>query len=213
MDKIGFLFDLDGVLIDSEKEYTKIWTEINKAFPTGKDNLAYIIKGQTLNQILTEHFTEDDRQGVTDMLHTLEKEMVYSYCRHAANFLETLKMCKIKVAVVTSSDNVKMEHLYKDLPDFREKVAIIIDASQVEKSKPDPEGYLKGALSLGVNIKNCVVFEDSVQGVIAGKAAGAYVVGIIGTKSKEELLPYSDLLVNSLEEIELKELITVLKNR
>ena len=57
-DKIGFLFDLDGVLIDSETEYTRIWTEIEQRFPTGIADFAIKIKGQTLLQLL-EDLNED----------------------------------------------------------------------------------------------------------------------------------------------------------
>lgn len=213
MNKIAFLFDLDGVLIDSEKEYTRIWEEIDKHFPTGVENFPLLIKGQTLNKILTDHYSENIRPQVSDLLHLLEKQMVYSYCPGAREFLETLKSRGHSIAVVTSSDEVKMSHLYEDVKDFEEKINLLIDATKVERSKPDPQGYLLAAQGLNADIRNCVVFEDSVQGVKAGRASGAYVIGITGTKTREELSPHSDIVVESLAEIDLNGLETILKTR
>ena len=53
--KYGFLFDLDGVLIDSEGEYSKIWAQVNREYPSGIDNLEEVIKGCTLDKILADH--------------------------------------------------------------------------------------------------------------------------------------------------------------
>lgn len=211
MEEIGFLFDLDGVLIDSEREYTRIWNEIEKTFPTGKRDFALSIKGQTLSKILKDNYPDEIREKVSDLLHRLEKEMVYSYCAHAEDFLNHLKKKGIKIAVVTSSDEVKMAHLFKDIPEFQNKVDVIIDASKVTRSKPDPEGYLRAAKELGVDIYNCIVFEDSVQGVKAGCFSGAFTVGMEGTKPRAELEPYTDLVVSSFADIDIDELIEMVK--
>lgn len=211
---IGFLFDLDGVLIDSEKEYTRIWDEIENEIPTGKREFALSIKGQTLNKILNENYKDaETREKVSELLHNKEREMKYGYCNGAEEFLKLLSSQNYKTALVTSSDVVKMNHLYSDLPDFQHYMDVVVDASKVVNSKPDPEGYLLAADSLGLDIKRCAVFEDSVQGVKAGRASGAFVIGVVGTKSYDELLPFSDIMVNSLKEINLDELIVTLAER
>lgn len=201
MNFTGFLFDLDGVLIDSEREYSKIWNAIESKYPTGQEKFALKIKGQTLNKILEENYPEEIRHDVSRMLHELESEMTYTYCEGAESFLDFLNSRCDKIALVTSSDGKKMAHLYSDIPDFKSKVNVIIDSTKVKKSKPDPEGYLLAAKELGLDIRDCVVFEDSVQGVRAGRASGAFVVGIAGTKTREELEPYSDIVVDSLSEV------------
>jgi beta-phosphoglucomutase len=63
----------------------------------------------------------------------------------------------------------------------------ILDDSFVSKGKPDPEIYLKSAAALGLEPRNCVVFEDSLSGVKAGKAAGCKVVGLTTTHTNDEL--------------------------
>lgn len=213
MDKIGFLFDLDGVLADSENEYTRIWNEIDRRYPSGVDNFALAIKGQTLSKILADNYPEDIRPLVNDLLHRLEKEMKYSYCKGARECLSAIRQRGIPAALVTSSDEVKMAHLYKDMPDIRDFLKDVIDASRVSKSKPDPEGYVLGAEALGVPTSRCAVVEDSVQGVRAGRASGAYVVGITGTKSREDLAPYCDIVLDSLDQLDIDHISTILSTR
>lgn len=202
MNNIGFLFDLDGVLIDSESEYTRIWEEIERHFPTGVKDFASVIKGMTLDKILNDYFPEPaNRPEVERLLYKMEKEMTYRFCPGVEDFLHEMREAEIPAAVVTSSNGDKMAHLYQDIPYFRDLFPIIIDSSKVSRSKPDPEGYLLAAQTIGVRPQNCIVFEDSVQGVMAGNRAGAFVVGVCGTKKAEELSPHSHLLIYSFEEI------------
>ena len=212
--KTGFLFDLDGVIIDSENQYTKIWAQINREFPTGIEDLEHKIKGSTLTKILEENYpTEEIRQSVASRLHQLENRMHYEYLPYARNFLLMLKEKNLPCVLVTSSDNQKMQHLWEEIPELQNLFDYIITGDKVTKSKPDPEGYLLGASKIGVNPQNCVVFEDSLQGVMAGKNAGSFVVGVCGTNTPETLAPYSHILINDFSEIDLDNLIQKLKER
>lgn len=212
-DTIGCLFDLDGVLVDSERIYTKIWESIEKQWPTGIENFAYKIKGTTLEDILTRYFPEDIRGKVTDELIRLEGMMIYGPLPGAVEFLDKLRERDIPVALVTSSNNLKMEHLWQDMPDFRSRFNLIITGDVVTNSKPDPEGYLKAAHGLGVKPQRCAVFEDSLQGVKAGRAAGAFVVGVAGTLKAEDIAPYCDIVVNAVAEVDVDKLVETLQSR
>lgn len=206
--KYGFLFDLDGVLIDSEKEYSRIWATVNSEYPTGVADLEVKIKGCTLDKILDDYYPDmATRKNVVDRLYELEGKMHYEYLPGAYELLSALKDGNYSAAMVTSSNDDKMRHLDEELPDIRSFFNAIVTADQITKSKPNPEGYLKGAELLERDIENCVVFEDSLQGVKAGKAAGALVVGVTGTLPREVLMPYSDMVVDSLAEIDLNDLI------
>ena len=198
---IACLFDLDGVLVDSERIYTKIWEAIEKQWPTGIENFAYKIKGTTLEDILERHFPEEAREDITKELLRLEGMMIYGPMPGAIEFIDALKAKGIPVALVTSSNGLKMDHLWHDMPGFKEKFDVIITGDEVSNSKPDPEGYLAAAKALGVDPKRCAVFEDSLQGVKAGKAAGAFVIGIAGTLKASDIQPYSDIVVNAVADI------------
>lgn len=210
---IACLFDLDGVLVDSERIYTKIWEAIEKQWPTGIDSFAYKIKGTTLEDILERYFPETVREDVTKELIRLEGMMIYGPLPGAIEFLDALKEKGIPIALVTSSNALKMDHLWHDMPGFKDKFDVIITGDEVSNSKPDPEGYLAAAAALGVDPQRCAVFEDSLQGVKAGKAAGAFVIGIAGTLKAEDIQPYSDIVVNAVANINPERLAEILKER
>lgn len=212
--EIGCLFDLDGVIIDSERLYTKIWEAIETQWPTGIDNFPYKIKGTTLEDILDRYFPDPEVQRqVVDELYRLEGLMIYQPLPCALEFLESLRNVGIPTALVTSSNDKKMAHLWSDMPELKKDFRVIITGDEVHNSKPDPEGYLTAAREIGVNAKHCAVFEDSLQGVKAGRAAGAYVVGVAGTLKAEDIAPYCDKVVYNLDEVDIDELADILKNR
>lgn len=111
-------------------------------------------------------------------------------------FLTELAKAGIPSAIVTSSDNAKMEKLFARRPWLRDKVTKIITADLVTKSKPDPQPYLIGAEAIGVPIEDCFVFEDSVNGLKSAKASGATVVGLVTTNPKEIVAEFADILTD-----------------
>lgn len=212
--KIAFLFDLDGVLIDSESEYTKIWTEINRQFPSGYNNLASRIKGMTLDNILSTYYPDEKlKEKITSLLYKMEAEMIYKWLPGAKELIVNLKDNNISRVLVTSSDNKKMAHLREEIPELEGLFTKIVTANLITKSKPDPEGYLLGAKLVEADPANCVVFEDSMQGVKAGRNSGALVIGVAGTLQAETIEPYCDTVINTLENIDYKSICEYLENR
>lgn len=212
--KIGFLFDLDGVIIDSEREYDKIWESLNQEFPTGVFNLQKKIKGCTLKKILDDYYKDSEtRKAVEERLHFLEKKMTYSYLGGAQQFLKELRRKSLATALVTSSDWEKMRNLVSQIPGILDYFDFVVTGNLVTKSKPDPEGYLLAASQIGIDPANCIVFEDSLQGVKAGRASKAYVVGIYGTLEAETISPYCDIVVGDLAEIHLADLMERVMSR
>lgn len=184
--KTGVLFDLDGVLVDSEGEYTKFWGGMGRRYNVGGETFASDIKGTTLTEIL-KAFPESEREGIVRELHEFEKNMTYPWIAGAEAFVKALAAAGIPFAIVTSSDEVKMNYLFKAHPELKEMVGALVTAGLVTNSKPDPEGYLKGASMIGVPIEDCFVFEDSMQGLEAGRRSGATVIGLATTNSRERI--------------------------
>lgn len=202
--KIGILFDLDGVLIDSERKYSEIWRRINEDYPTGVKNLERVIKGTTLPDILMRYFPDETiRKQVAERCVYEEANMTYELNVGAKELLEEIKRRGIPMAMVTSSDAVKMAHLWELLPDLRQYFDTIIASEQVTRSKPDPEGYLKAAHNIGVEATNCIVVEDSLQGIKAGKNAGALTIGITETMGRETIEGAADIIIDSISELNL----------
>ncbi len=194
----GALFDLDGVLIDTEGIYTQIWTDIESHFPTGIANFAYVIKGNTLPRILDKYFRHEDHAAIKIMLKEHEDSMPYPVFPGVMEFLHFLKEKEVPMAIVTSSGDAKMELIRRRNPEFMACFDALITDSKVEHSKPHPDPYLKGAQALGVAPEQCVVFEDSYSGLQAGRAAGAYVVALSTTNPADTLTDKADLVVASL---------------
>ena len=188
MNKIGVLFDLDGVLIDSESVYTKFWAAAEKLYPPGIDNFAIKIKGTTLPDILSRYFPDIEVQKkLMKMINDFEASMQYIPFEEAMRFVDELSAANIPTAIVTSSSKLKMEKLYAQNPGFKEKFNAVITSDLVTYSKPHPQPYLLGAEALGVAPQNCFVFEDSLLGIESGNNAGATVIGLATT------LPYSQI--------------------
>lgn len=200
----GVLFDLGGVLIDSETEYTRIWNLIDSEFPTGVKDFARKIKGTSLENILSTYYPDEAlRSRVEARLYEEEGKMDYNYCPGARELLEELKEDGIPTALYTSSNDIKMSHLYEQHPEFKGFLDTIVTADMITHSKPDPEGYKLAASKLGLPSERCVIVEDALSGVKAGRAAGGKVIGVAGTLPAEVLAPYCDMVVDSLEEVNL----------
>ena len=198
----GALFDLDGVLINTEPLYTAFWEQVGHKHQLPSPTFAYDIKGTTLKDILSRYFpdkaTQDD---LVNMVHQFEDNIVYPVFDGVKEFLDSLQAAGWKIAIVTSSDNTKMEYLFNQLPWMKSRFDVIVTGSMVSRSKPDPEGYLTAARLLGCSPENCVVFEDSFQGLEAGRRAGAKVVALATTNSRESLAGKADLIIDSFQEL------------
>lgn len=199
----GALFDLDGVLVDSEGIYTEFWKEIDKDFPTGVDNFALVIKGTTLKNILATYFSEDDYPEILRRLKKQEQEMVYRLFAGAEEVLTRLRAEGWRIAIVTSSNPAKMDGLFTQVPKLRTLVDTVITDQDVQRSKPDPQGYLLAASRLGCNPADCLVFEDSLQGIEAGHRSGARVIGIATTNSRSTVEEVADLTLDTIADFDL----------
>lgn len=202
----GILFDLDGVLIDSETSYTRFWDSIEREFPTGIPDYALAIKGQTLSKILGNYPDAETRARIMDRIHDFESNMRYGINPGVIEFLSDIRAHGVKTAIVTSSDDVKMSFLFEQLPQLRPYFDCVVDGSMVSHSKPHPEPYLTGAACLDLNPRDCVVFEDSFQGMESGKAAGCAVVGVATTFPEIRVREHVHTVIDTFEDITLSRL-------
>jgi len=193
------LFDLDGVVFDTEPQYTVFWGEQCRLYHPEHPGLEQEIKGSTLTQIYDCWFSGPllkEQPVITERLNAYERQMDYDYIEGFIAFVEDLHKNGVKTAVVTSSNLPKMESVYQKQPGFKSLFDAILTSEDFERSKPDPDCYLKASLKLGVEPDECVVFEDSVNGLRSGVAANMKVVGLLTTNPLEVVAPLSDLQVS-----------------
>jgi len=190
------LFDLDGVILDTESQYTIFWSRIMQEYK-GDASLALNIKGSTLESILASYFSgrQAEQEKIKLELDSFEQVMKMNYISGLPEFINDLKMHKVKCAVVTSSNRAKMQAVYQQHPELKTLFDEVLTAEQFSRSKPAPDPYLLGAEVFNTLPQNCFVFEDSFNGLASGRAAGMHVVGLATTNSAEKIKPYADIVI------------------
>lgn len=189
------LFDLDGVILDTEGSYTAFWDDYGSRHFSEKD-FGLKIKGQTLVKILGDYFPEEnERKAITDDINDFERNMSYPFVPGVENYIKSLKSNGIRTAVVTSSNLLKMENVYRCHPGFREMFDIILTSEDFSESKPSPYCYLKAMRLFGAGPEDCVVFEDSLAGLQSARASGAFVTALTTTNPEEVVRNYADLVI------------------
>lgn len=192
------LFDLDGVVFDTEPQYTVFWGGQCRRYHPEHPGLEYEIKGQTLDQIYERWWTgelEAEREAVTRSLNEFEAQMSYNYIDGFADFIADLRSHGIKTAVVTSSNIPKMDSVCRTRPELRTLFDDILTSEDFAESKPSPDCYLRAAARFGATPQECVVFEDSINGLRSGRAANMFVVGLVTTNPLEAVAPLSHLQI------------------
>ncbi len=203
------LFDLDGVVFDTEPQYTVFWGAQCREFHPEHPGLEHEIKGQTLMQIYERHFSgelEPARSLITERLNAYEAQMDYIYIDGLQAFIDDLHRNGVKTAVVTSSNRPKMEQVFLRHPEFKTLFDAILTSEDFAESKPSPDCYLRGAARFAAAPADCVVFEDSFNGLRSGKAAGMFVVGLATTNSSESIKSLSDCQIDNYKDFDYKKL-------
>lgn len=180
----GYLFDLDGTIIDSEPWHKKTEIETFGRFGAdlGPDDLLPFT-GNTLPQLLAGmelhhgvRMSQDEfREHAEPLITTYIRERMERF-EDAFDFICLLKGAR--KAIVTSSAPWYVDAVKIRFPEIFEAFDAILCQADVTHGKPHPEGYRLAASKLGTTPEKCVVFEDSQNGVRAGLAAGCYVVGV-----------------------------------
>lgn len=194
------LFDLDGVVFDTEPQYTVFWGSQCKEFHPEHPGLENEIKGQTLTQIYDKWFSGElmsARDIVTRRLNEYEAQMDYPYVAGFLDFVHELRSNGLKTAVVTSSNRPKMEVVYRKRPEFIGLFDAVLTSEDFAESKPSPDCYLRGAARFDARPDECVVFEDSINGLRSGRSAGMLVVGLTTTNRRERIQSLSDYQIDN----------------
>lgn len=201
MAKTAFLFDLDGVLVDTAVFHFQAWRRLTQDLGFDIDEefnetLKGISRMDSLDRILAKGnitLSQDEKNTYATRKNEWYLELVNQMTPEdvlpgVEKFLQDSKKQGIKIALGSASKNAQI---------ILEKTQILhyfdalIDGNHVSKSKPDPEVFLKGAEALGVSNEECVVFEDAFAGIEAAKAAGMYAVGI----GSQEVLNNADVII------------------
>jgi beta-phosphoglucomutase len=184
----GFLFDLDGVLVDTAQYHFLAWqrmaSELGIHFGEAEnEQLKGVSRAESLNRILAwggKALSDAEKQHWMTLKNEWYLELVRGmpandYLPGAHEFLVASRAAGIKVALGSASKNAP---LILERLGWMPLFDALVDGNVVTASKPDPEVFLEGARRLGLQPEECVVFEDSEAGVEAARRGGMKVVGI-----------------------------------
>lgn len=186
--KIAVLFDFDGVVMDTESQYSVFWHKMGVDY-LGISDLEDRVKGQTLKYIYDMFFAgmTSQQDEITKALNRFEQEMDYEYVPGVEAFIADLRRHGVKMAVVTSSNDQKMAAVYRKHLEVKSMFDRILTADMFAHSKPAPDCFLLGMEVFGTTPATTYVFEDSFNGLKAGMASGATVIGLATTNTREEI--------------------------
>lgn len=207
---LGVMFDMDGVLVDSERLHVQADAETFRRYgleiPPDAWTTIFGMKSEDgLQSILERYGTGKEN------VERLAREKRNRYFELAEDGLDLIPGAKeyvlycrgrsLRTAVVTSGK------AYYQLP-FLERMGVlslfdaVVTGDEVSKGKPDPEAYLLASSRLGISPARCLVIEDADNGIRSAKAAGCKAIGITTTLSRETLLSVgADLVVDGFREL------------
>ena len=210
---IAALFDFDGVVVDTEPQYTLFWDEKGQKYHPEISEFGLRIKGQTLTQIYSQYFLHPTglQSEITRELLDFETRMSFEFIPGVVDFMKELRRKGVKIAIVTSSNDQKMANAHRALPELKSMVDAIITADKVTHSKPHPECFLLGAETLQMPIDRCIVFEDSFHGLESGNRAGMKVIGLATTNPASSIVDKASLVIPDFVDFTYEKMVTVLE--
>lgn len=186
------LFDLDGVLIDSNIEIENFWKNW-----AAKENIIFTnetleknILGRTTLETINElflHSSEHIKKEIYRSAVDFDMNMHPDLMKDADRFLRELARFSEKIALVTSSPKIRAKRILERHNIYSHFVNSVT-GEDVITGKPDPEPYLLGASKLNVNPQECLVFEDSNNGILSALAAGMYVIAVGNEMRNEKII-------------------------
>lgn len=197
------LFDLDGVIIDTESQYSQFWGSIGRTYLPEIPDFAERIKGTTLDSIYKNWFAhlESKQSEIDRALNEFEQKMQYAYIQGVLPFIKTLRKDGIKTAIVTASNDAKMKRVLSIHPEMQVLFDRILTSEDYSTGKPAPDCYLEGARVFGARPAECIVFEDSINGLHAARSSGAFVVALTTTNPYEAVAPLADYVIEDFRQL------------
>ncbi|HOK43335.1 MAG TPA: HAD family phosphatase [Thermoclostridium caenicola] len=210
----ALVFDMDGVIIDSEPIQCEIAVAVMRSFgaePSPSELYEFIgVTNQTMWPILKER--HNIKASVEELL---ERQQEYKKKRFfqepieaidgIGDLVKTAVAKGLKIALATSSPRYFAEHILKTtglMPYFD----VMVTADDITRSKPDPEIYLKAAQHLGIEPAACVAIEDAELGIQSAKSAGMRVIAFKNPNSGRQDTSKADFVVTSIRDIDLDKL-------
>jgi len=215
--RMGVIFDLDGVLVDTGWAHKQSWYDLaQKEGFSMTDKFFYSTFGmqnyQIIPMLLGRDVASDEVNRLSDWKEQRYREIIAEKlvpAKGAKSLLCDLKSEHFLLAVGSSAPRANLE-LALERTGLQEYFDAYVTGQDVTNGKPSPDTFLKAAEKLSLGAESCIVVEDAVQGVEAGKAAGMPVVAVTTTRSRADL-HRADIIVDSLAQLQARQFIDLLR--
>jgi HAD superfamily hydrolase (TIGR01509 family) len=209
------IFDMDGVIIDSEPFYQEVQInlfqkmgitvppeEYNTFIGAGMREMWNMIK---FSRNLTQPIEELIKLNNNVLLEYFKKSASLAPTLNFTNFLASVQAAGMKTAVASSTTKPIIEIILKKLEVYH-LFDIIVSGDEVENGKPAPDIFVETATRLNVKPSDCIAVEDSFNGVKAANAAGMYCLGYHNPNSGSQDISAADEIINSFSNINIEDL-------
>ena len=214
----GVIFDLDGVLVDTGEFHRQSWYDLAKREGFAmSDELFYSTFGmqnyQIIPMLVGREVTAEELERFSQWKEQRYRELISGKLKlldGVKELIEDLKRAGFLLAIGTSTPLVNLKFMLENVP-VDGWFDAYVTGEDVQRGKPEPDTFIMAAEKLSLPREDCVVVEDAVQGVAAGKAAEMAVVAVTTTRERKELAE-ADLIVDSLAELKAEDFEKLLGN-
>ena len=212
----GLIFDMDGTMVDNMMVHHEAWQRklaslgIEMSMAEVKEHI-HGVNEEILERLFGNRFTPEERKRIA-----WEKELEYreifadrlQLINGLDLFLAETHQAGMAMAIGTAAPPENVDFVLDRL-NLRSYFTGIIHARHVSKGKPDPETFVMAAQTIGIPVRNCLVFEDSLAGAQTAKNAGCHSIIVTSTHAREEFQEFDHILkfINDFSEITLKEIL------
>ncbi len=187
----AILFDLDGVIVDSNPAIEHFWKSITdqEGIELTDSAIRTWIHGRKVGDTLSGlfgHLSEERHQEIREAAHQFDLSITPKPVAGVTDFIRQLREHSLPVGLVTSSHHSRMLKMITAL-DIHEQFTHFVTAHDVSKGKPDPEPYLAMSSKMGLLPGDCLVFEDAISGIQSAQNAGMHSIGIGKDWARQDL--------------------------
>lgn len=209
----GFLFDLDGVLLDSQELHWLSWQQACLQYPAFKMSYAEFLAsfGQRNHSIISTLMPHAD-EALIQKISSAKETWYRSHGKEgfklypgAIEFLQALEKKKIPKAIASSTPQENLLEILRSTP-LGHHFSHFVSAESVQRGKPYPDVFIAAAQSLQLDPGHCIAIEDAPDGLKAAKTAGCFTIALTTTHPKTALHHY-DLIFESIAKINLESLL------
>jgi HAD superfamily hydrolase (TIGR01509 family) len=204
----AIIFDMDGLLVDSEPLYAEAYAHAFAAFGYKLEKSVFFdywtSRGGSVENFLKERGLDFDPKKLRDIKRKWYADNYERLLKPMKGAGECVKRLSVLPLALCSTSSIHDILKGLELLGVRELFKVLVTAEDTKRRKPDPEGFIIAARRLGFSPEECLVIEDAEKGILAAKAAGMKVIAVPNKYTRSGDFSRADLVVKDLDQLNLE---------